>query len=192
MLTSFARRVRSTLRARPGRWRSVLPFVGVWVAATVAVAANPEPPTARPTATGIPFSRLFHMMPVADSAYGMRAIIVAQRRDCDGNLGIAGVLSRTAIARAVPLRAVLIEGMASDTIQLRSRLPKGLRSATMSLLQHDERRALQAMGHYATPLLLLFDERGRLRLSAPVSSDPVHVVAIRRAIAHLATNDPLP
>ncbi len=198
MLTSLARRVRSTLRAFPQRVRSSLPFVGVWLVAAVVLATRAAPKSDAATAIlrdapiHAPFARLFHATTGTDSTGVFRAVVVAQRQDCDGNLSIASVLSRRAIAGAVPFRAVLIEGEANDTAAIRDRLPRALRNATVGVLQEDQRRALHAMGHHATPLLLLFDDRGRLRLSAPVSADPVHVTAIRRAIEHLVTNNPLP
>jgi hypothetical protein len=121
----------------------------------------------------------------------MRAVIVAQRQDCNGNLGLAGVLARSEIGRSVPLRAVLFEGAARDTAMLRPRLPNALARAPIELLRPSERAALNALGHRATPILLLFDARARLRLAAPVSPDPVETVALRRALTHLVTNDPL-
>lgn len=143
-------------------------------------------------AMGVPFARLF---PGADTGLtastAMRAVVVAQLQDCNGNLGVAAMLSRAAIAPKVPLRAVVIEGSAADTADLRAKLPRSLKRAGIHLLQRNERDALNAMGHHATPLLLLFDSRARLRLVAPVSPDPVEVVAIRRAVTHLASNDPL-
>ena len=81
--------------------------------------------------------------------------------------------------------------VAADTAYLRAKLPRSLKRAAIHLLQQKERDALNAMGHHATPLLLRFDSRARLRLVAPVSPDPVEVVAIRRAVTHLASSDPL-
>jgi hypothetical protein len=122
----------------------------------------------------------------------MHAVIVAQRRDCNGNLSLASVLGRRDIAAAIPYRTVLVDGTASDTTELRARLPRALAGASIHLLHPDERRLLRTIGHVATPVLLLFDAQSRLQLSATVSPDPVQVVALRRAIWHLAVNDPQP
>lgn len=212
MLTLPARGGIRAPRARSRRWRFLLPLVALWaIAASVAaVRAERRAPdkSAEPhvgAATGaralrdaagrvasLPFARLFASSDTLPSSVAsMHAVVVAQLQDCNGNLSIASMLSRAAISRAVPFRAVLIEGTPADTTYLRAKLPKSLKRAAIHLLQGSERDALNAMGHYATPLLLLFDSRSRLRIVAPVSSDPVEVVAIRRAITHLATNDPL-
>lgn len=201
MLNNLVRGVLRTPRTRRRRWRSVLPFLALWVCAASVLAVRAESRRPVPPAEGDAFSRLFDQTDstghtgsdstATDSRKAMRAVIVAQRHDCDGNLGVASILTRPPIARAVTERAVLIEGSASDTTQLRSRLPRSLQHAAIRLLQRNEREALAALGHHATPILLLFDERNRLRLSAPVSSDPVEVVATRRAIMHLVSNDPL-
>ena len=220
MLTMLARGEVRAPRARSRRWRSVLPFVALWaVAATVAAiraevrVTRSETPRGTPSESrwgavgdsdsaanrdadrhpmGAPFARLF---PGADTGMtastAMRAVVVAQLQDCNGNLGVAAMLSRAAISPRVPLRAVVIEGSAADTADLRGKLPRSLKRAAIHLLQQNERDALNALGHHATPLLLLFDSRSRLRLVAPVSADPVEVVAIRRAVTHLASNDPL-
>jgi hypothetical protein len=122
----------------------------------------------------------------------MLAVIVAQKKDCNGNLGFASLLARTDISASIPHRVVLVDGTPDDTAQLRARLPRALTTATIAMLQRNQRHALLAIGHRATPVLLLFDAHARLRLSATVSPDPVEVVSLRRAIKHLAANDPLP
>lgn len=214
MLTMPARGESRPPRARSPRWRSLLPFAALWAIAATVAAIRAESRAAKlataasalhaPSASGAastsidfafgqastPFARLFAPNDSATPT-SARAVVVVQLQDCNGNLGIASMLSRAEISSAVPLRAVLVEGTASDTGYVRAKLPKSLRRAAIHLLQQNERDALNAMGHHATPLLMLFDARSRLRIAAPVSADPVEVVAIRRAIAHLANNDPL-
>jgi hypothetical protein len=152
----------------------------------------------QPTRAEAPFAELLAQPRTPANATGslapnrMLAVIVAQKRDCNGNLGFASILDRADLSTSIPDRVVLVDGTPQDTAQLRARLPRALARARIAMLQRPQRQALLAFGHRATPVLLLFDAEARLRLSATVSPDPVQVVSLRRAIKHLASNDPLP
>jgi hypothetical protein len=168
----------------------------IGVVTLLGLAANRRPSEAHKAES--PFAALFPPQPTAAMAADsvvpnrMLAVIIAQKRDCNGNLGFASILDRADIASAVPDRVVLVDGTPQDTTSLRTRLPRALAHAKIAMLQRNQRQALLAFGHRATPVLLLFDAQARLRLSATVSPDPVEVVSLRRAIKHLAANDPLP
>ncbi len=189
---------RSRLRAHGPWWRVATRYGIAIIAVVVLIGLSANRHAAVPRATVSPFAALFSERASASSRgdslapHRMLAVIVAQQRDCNGNLGFASILDRADIAAAVPDRVVLVDGTAQDTTQLRARLPHALAQARIALLQHSQRQALLAFGHRATPVLLLFDGQARLRLSATVSPDPVEVVSLRRAIKHLAANDPLP
>jgi hypothetical protein len=120
----------------------------------------------------------------------MQLVVVAQRRDCEGNLSFAALFSRARLRGHVVVGGLLIEGTGADTIGIRGRLPSVLRGAGLALLREPERRALRAMGHHATPVFLLLDGERRLLAAIPVDPDPVHRTAFLRAITHLATHDP--
>jgi hypothetical protein len=120
----------------------------------------------------------------------MQVVVVAQRRDCDGNLSFAASFNRAQIRHAVVVRQLLIEGLPHDTLGLRARLPDVLRAVPMALLQRREREALRAIGHQATPVFLLLDSGSRVIAAVPVDPDPVHRTAFLRAIAHLVNYDP--
>jgi len=129
-------------------------------------------------------------MQEASSPPAMQLVVVAQRRDCDGNLSFAAFFNRARLRDRVAVRRLLIEGAAADTLGLRSRLPTILQKVPMALLHDRERDALQAMGHHATPVFLLLDAEHRVLAAVPVDPDPVHRTAFLRALIHLSTRDP--
>lgn len=133
-------------------------------------------------------SRRVIAMPVGERP--LRAIVVASPHDCIGNLRFANVLSRRDVAAVVGVPELVVQGQARDTIGLRRMLPTLLESSTMRLLQPSERALLHAIGHHATPVMLLFDQEGHLRIATQVESDAVTRTAIARAITHFATRDP--
>ncbi len=142
-----------------------------------------------------PFVRLLEASAGVTGASGidgprMHAVVVAQREDCRGNLAMAEVLARPRIAPHVMTRTVLIAGTATDTVGIRTHLPSSLRTARLQLLEQPERAWLLAAGHGATPLLLLLDERRRIRLVAPVPEGPSSYVAFTRSLTHLVSDDP--
>lgn len=120
----------------------------------------------------------------------MRAIIVASPRDCPGNLRFANVLMQRNVAAVVGIPELVVSGPSRDTVSLRQVLPPLLAVASIRMLQANERQLLHAIGHHATPVLLLFDGEGRLRLSTHVESDAVARTSVARAIAHVTTRDP--
>jgi hypothetical protein len=120
----------------------------------------------------------------------MQLVVVAQRRDCDGNLAFAGAFAHPRLHQQVVVRQLLIEGRARDTVGLRQRLPRLLQRVPMALLDERERSALQAFGHRATPLFLLLDSESRLLATIPIHPDPVRRTAFMRAVAHLVNVDP--
>ena len=120
----------------------------------------------------------------------MQVVVVAQRRDCEGNLSFASYFNRTRIRHGVVVRRLLIEGTAADTLGLRARLPVVLRDVGMALLARRERETLLIMGHVATPVFLLLDSDNRIIAAVPVDPDPVHRTAFLRALTHLVNYDP--
>jgi hypothetical protein len=120
----------------------------------------------------------------------MQLVVVAQRRDCDGNLSFAAFFHRARLRDRVVVRQLLIEGTSADTLGLRARLPAILQRVPLALLNARERDALQSLGHHATPVFLLLDAEHRVLAAVPVDPDPVHRTAFLRALTHLATRDP--
>lgn len=120
----------------------------------------------------------------------MQLVVVAQRRDCNGNLSFASTFTNRRLRGRVVPRQLLIEGLASDTLGLRARLPRGLKDVPLALLSSRERETLLALGHRATPLFLLLDAESRLLAAIPIDPDPVHRTAFIRAVAHIVNFDP--
>lgn len=175
--------------SRASRAQRRTPMLGVlaFAALATAVAARGE----RRGSVGEPTTPFVRTESAAgDSAPPMTLVVVAQRRDCEGNLSFASYFGRARVRRGVVVRTLLIEGRAPDTLGLRARLPPVLRGVRMALLEPREREALRAMGHGATPVFLLFDSENRIVAAIPVDADPVHRTAFQRAIAHLVNYDP--
>ena len=120
----------------------------------------------------------------------MQLVVVAQPRDCEGNLAFAGTFAHARLGGRLHVRGLLIEGTAADTLGLRARLPRALLNVPMALLQTRERETLLALGHRATPIFLLLDGESRLLAVIPVDPDPVHRTAFVRAVAHIVNFDP--
>lgn len=123
---------------------------------------------------------------------GYTAVIIAQAKDCDGNLGVFGLFERPSISAHVPHRVLLVEGQAQDTVGLRDRLPRSLQQATLSVLSPSQRATMVALGHRSTPTLMLFDVEHRLRYAGASPPGPVERTVQLAAIARLVTNNPHP
>lgn len=119
-----------------------------------------------------------------------RAVFVAQRADCNGNLSLANVVATGPTRKNTAPPELIVQGGARDTIGLRLELPFALRRSPLRLLRPEEQQWLHDIGHHATPVLLLFDHESRLRIASHVDANPVARVALGRAITHLVTDDP--
>lgn len=132
------------------------------------------------------------LLDAAHPSKGFTAVIVAQAKDCDGNLGVFGLFDRPSISSHVPHRVLLFEGVAQDTVGLRDRLPSSLHDATLSVLSAAQRATMVALGHRSTPTLMLFDAEHRLRYAGASPPGPVERTVQLAAIARLVTNNPNP
>jgi hypothetical protein len=132
------------------------------------------------------------LLDATQPAKGFTAVIVAQSKDCDGNLGVFGLFERPSISSHVPHRVLLVEGQAQDTLGLRDRLPRSLQQATLSVMSSTQRATMVALGHRSTPTLLLFDAEYRLRYAGASPPGPVERTVELSAIARLVTNNPNP
>ncbi len=119
-----------------------------------------------------------------------RAVFVAQRADCNGNLSLANVVATGPARKNTAPPELIIQGSPRDTVGLRLELPFALRNSPLRLLRPEEQAWLHDIGHHATPVLLLFDHESRLRVASHVDANPVARVALGRAITHLVTDDP--
>ncbi len=139
----------------------------------------------RPTSSVRDLTALLSGTAGTDSVQQFAAVVVIQPADCDGNLGFFAVFERPSLAPHIRTHRVLIQGTSTDTLTLRPRLPRALRQARIELLREPQRALLHAIGHRATPLLLLFDAERRLRYASVVP-----MTAAERAV-QLATITPL-
>ncbi len=125
-------------------------------------------------------------------AGGFTAVVIAQAADCDGNLESFGLIDRGSIKPFVPHRLLLLQGSGVDTVGLRRRLPSTLKTARIELLSKRQRTTLRQLGHDATPTLLLFDNKQKLRYVGAIAPTPMARTVERDIITRLVTNNPIP
>lgn len=130
--------------------------------------------------------------PAGRDSAAMDAVFVASRADCSGNLLLSNILASRGVQAVLGTPELVLQGSPRDTIGLRGLLPFALRKSPIRLLSDGEKRFLHAIGHHATPVLLVFDRERRLRVASQVDPDPVARVALARAVRHLVTLDPSP
>jgi len=139
----------------------------------------------RPHAQG-----LLPLPDIGNDSTHYKVVVVAQLADCNGNLGHFAALDRPSLRPLLRSRHLLIDGAARDTIGIRRRLPRGLASASLALLTKAQRSLLQSLGHTATPILALYDQRNRLLLISATPAGPIERTTFIRAVTRLVNNDP--
>lgn len=120
----------------------------------------------------------------------MRAVLVVSPRDCVGNLSLASMMLRgsgLSLARDLEL---VINASPADTVGLRRLIPQSHSASRLRLLQPHERALMLQAGLGETPLLLLYDRDGRLRMATHTDADPVARRAFNRAVVHLTARLP--
>jgi hypothetical protein len=122
----------------------------------------------------------------------VHGVLVVSPGDCNGNLGLSGIMLRgtpPAMARNV---VVAVVGTANDTAYVRLHLPAVMAANPLRLLTDSERAMLLSIGHRETPVLLLYDDANRLRMATHTEADPVARLAFSRAVSHFIHRTPSP
>lgn len=145
-----------------------------------------EPTRATTTVTATTTSRDSSASITGAARRKLRAVLVAQRRDCNGNLDFFAMMGRRRIAAAIQAADVLVEGIPSDTLSIRGLLPRPFTRASLRLLTSSDRDLVQSLGYQTTPLLLLYDLDGRLMLALPALATAPERVAFTRALSLIA------
>ncbi len=120
-------------------------------------------------------------LPSAPASATQRGILVIHPDDCPSNLRFLELLGHPEISariQVVRVASPVREGMGG----LRDRLPRHLRDRPIVALGAGDRRAIGRLGYRFGPLLLLYDERARLRSIEPAPESPIELMRLGRRL----------
>ena len=116
----------------------------------------------------------------------LEAYIVLQLKDCSSGLEFASLFARPSVRRRVHFRGFLLLGTEVDIQVVRRRLAALGFHDPVRRVGQSATGALAALGHRATPFVVVLDEQGSVRLSVASPSTPqefVHLAALLPRIA---------
>lgn len=132
----------------------------------------------------------FRLSTTSGDSSTMHAIVVASASDCRSNLSIASAINRPTLKSRLGSVQLIVQGTAEDTVGLRSRTTGAISRGAIRLLTPEQRAYIHSLGHHATPIVLVFDGAGRLRLAGHAEAEPSARVALARAINHIVAVTP--
>lgn len=119
----------------------------------------------------------------------IRAAVVLQRSDCSGNLRLLELLHRRGVGGRVTLSVLWYVGDARDTTVMRRLLPAWTARVALNPVPRPALRELALLGHRSTPVVILYDQEGRVRLTSQSPRSPREFAGLRRAIEGLTWID---
>jgi hypothetical protein len=131
-----------------------------------------------------------HTLPFVPGAPVQLAVLL-QRQDCESNLRMLEILRAAPVRQRVHLSVLWFIGDMRDSTEIRRLLPAWtartpLRSAPLAVV-----RQLRQLGHHHSPVLIAFDELGRIRLVSQSPASPREYAGLRRIIEGLTWIEPL-
>lgn len=126
--------------------------------------------------------------PLADGRTrpAVRAALVLQRRDCSGNLRLLHWLRAPALASGMALSVLWYAGPPADSAAIRALLPAWSAAVPLRPVPDPVVRDLRALGHRATPVLVVLDADDRVRLVTQAPRSPREAAGLRRALEGLS------
>lgn len=115
----------------------------------------------------------------------VRAALLLQRRDCSGNLRWLHWLHTPPLASGIGLAVLWYAGPATDSTAIRSLLPAWTATVPLRPVPKAMVRDLRALGHTATPVLMVLDADDRVRLVTQAPRSPREAAGVRRALEGL-------
>lgn len=102
----------------------------------------------------------------------IKAAVLLQRSDCTSNLRVFELLDQDDIRARLRLAVVWYVGPSSDSTAIRAALPTWSRSVPLLHVPQGALLDLHRLGHRHTPVLIVQDAEGRIRLTtqSPQSS----------------------
>lgn len=110
----------------------------------------------------------------------VRAVLVIQRADCTGNLRLFDLVRPNANQPSPVLQAVWYVGDARDTSVIRRAMPSWARTTRLEPAKPEALRTLRRLGHESTPMILVTDQAGRIRLVSQSPRSPREFAGLRR------------
>lgn len=115
----------------------------------------------------------------------LRSAVLLQRSDCTGNLRLFELLHRGDVRERLRLGVIWYVGARSDSTAIRALLPRWTANTPLRPAPRRVIAELASLGHRSTPLVVLFDQEGRVRLTSQSPRSPREFAGLRRAIEGL-------
>lgn len=115
----------------------------------------------------------------------IQAAVLLQLRDCSGNLRILDLLHRSAVREQLHLAVLWYAGDVKDSTRIRTLLPSWTSGTPLRPLPSVAFRELTALGHNSTPMLVVLDQYGRVRLTSQSPRSPREFAGLRTIIEGL-------
>jgi hypothetical protein len=115
----------------------------------------------------------------------IQAAVLLQKADCSGNVRMLDLLNQPDVRDRVRLAVLWHVGPPSDTLAIRALLPAWTRSVPLESAPAAAIGELKQLGHASTPLLVVLDQEGRVRLTTQSPRSPREFAGLRRIIEGL-------
>ncbi len=115
----------------------------------------------------------------------VRAAVVLQRSDCSGNLRLLDLLHRRGVGERLSLNVLWYVGDARDSTIIRRLLPAWTKRVALVPAPRSALSELALLGHRSTPVVIVYDQEGRVRLTSQSPRSLREFAGLRRAIEGL-------
>ncbi len=113
-----------------------------------------------------------------DAVRPWEAHVIVRSADCEANVDFLHLMERTRVTPAIRLRRAWVVEDTASIAQIAARLRARGVKMPVGRLPPSAVPALRALGVSRTPLLLVFDERGAVRLTSSAPRSPVEYAAL--------------
>lgn len=125
-----------------------------------------------------------HVEPFLPGARIQTAVLL-QRSDCNGNMRMLDLLQRREVRDRLRVAVLWHVGPSTDTSAIRALLPSWTKSVALRQAPAAAINELRQLGHASTPLLIVLDQEGRVRLTTQSPRSPREFAGLRRIIEGL-------
>lgn len=115
----------------------------------------------------------------------IQAVVLLQLSDCSGNLRILDLLHRPAVRDRLHLAVLWYDGPVTDSTAIRKLLPFWTAGTPLQPMPPPAYQELVALGHTSTPMLVVLDQYGRIRLTSQSPRSSREFAGLRNIIEGL-------
>ena len=162
--------------------RAIAPWI---VAACVLLLAGVLIDAARATPTGGLQSALAQHAGDPRPGAPIQSAVVIQRADCAGNIRLFDLLHRREVRERLALAVIWYIGPPADTGAIRSLLPAWTQHTPLQRVPSTVMAELMRLGHRSTPVVVVLDQEGRIRLTSQSPRSPREFAGLRQIIEGL-------